>query len=73
MPDTTLLTLDEAARSLGVRPATLARWLRAGAFPGYRTPGGRYQIAAADVAARLHLVPARQRGEHNARCPEVQP
>ena len=54
------LTLDAAAERLGVSSATLAKWIRAGRFPAYRTPGGRYRIAEVDLP--LALESARRRG-----------
>lgn len=56
--------LDEAARLLGCGRRTLARWIACGKFPASRTPGGRYQIALADIEAGLHLELARRREGH---------
>ena len=56
MPETNLLTLDEAARRLGVRPTTLSRWIRKGRVPAYRLPSGSYRIAEEDLV--LALAPA---------------
>lgn len=57
-----LLSLDEAARRLGVTPGTLSRWIRAGRFPAYRTPGGRYRVAEEDL--HLALEPALRREQN---------
>jgi excisionase family DNA binding protein len=65
---TRFLTLAEASRRLDVREETLARWIRTGRFPAYKTPGGRYRIAEVDLT--LALEPARRRdrdGEERGR------
>lgn len=47
------LTLTEAARLLGVHPATLREWADAGQVPSFRTPGGHRRFRSADLRAFL--------------------
>lgn len=46
-----LLTTAEAARTLGVSPATLKRWVHQGLLDPHRTPGGHGRFAAEEVRA----------------------
>jgi excisionase family DNA binding protein len=57
---TRYLSLNQAARELGVHPRTLAAWIADGRFPAFRTPGGHYRIAETDLA--LALEPVRSGG-----------
>lgn len=57
-PAARYVTLGRAATQLGVSYDTLRQWVAQGRFPGYRTLGGRYRIAVADIEAGLHLEPA---------------
>ena len=43
MADEKPITTGEAARRLGVHPATISRWIRLGELPAMRTPGRRRQ------------------------------
>ena len=43
------LSLNEAARQLGVHPATLRRWADDGEIPVMITPGGHRRFAASDL------------------------
>ncbi|MCX2727549.1 helix-turn-helix domain-containing protein [Thermomicrobium sp. 4228-Ro] len=47
------LTIDEAARLLGVGQSTLRRWSDAGLVPVYRTAGGHRRYREADLLAVL--------------------
>lgn len=42
---------DEAAKRLRVSVDTLLRWVKAGKFPGFKTPGGQYRFRLDDIAA----------------------
>jgi len=43
-----ILTADQVARVVGVRPAQVMRWAQAGTFPG-RQIGGQWRFAKAAV------------------------
>lgn len=47
------LSIDEAARLLGVGPSTLRRWSDAGLIPVFRTAGGHRRFREADVVAAM--------------------
>jgi excisionase family DNA binding protein len=47
------LTLTEAARLLGVHPATLREWADTGQVPSFRTPGGHRRFRSEDLRAFL--------------------
>lgn len=47
------LTLTEAARLLGVHPATLREWADTGQVPSYRTPGGHRRFRREDLRGFL--------------------
>lgn len=47
------LTVREAAKLLGVHPATLRQWADAGIVPSFRTPGGHRRFARQDIEAFL--------------------
>ncbi len=67
MPATEYLTIEKAARRLGVRGPTLIRWIKDGRFPALRTPGGRYRIAETDLV--LALEPAKKAPDARAARP----
>lgn len=46
---TTYLSVQHAARRLGVSPVTVRRWTASGFLPCTRTPGGHRRIAADDI------------------------
>ena len=46
-----LLTPAEAAIELRTTAATVKRWLRTGALPGVKLPGGDWRIAIEDLRA----------------------
>lgn len=52
------LTADQAAEIMGVHPATLKRWARAGKVPAAKTPGGIYRFRQSDLDAALVPVAA---------------
>jgi len=57
------MTNDEAAAYLGVKPATLRIWARAGTIPWHHTPGGRerrYHPDELDAAMGLDVEAARR-------------
>ena len=45
----TLLTVTQVAAVLNVHPATVRRWIAAGALTATRLPGGTYRVAATDL------------------------
>lgn len=47
------LTLTEAARLLGVHPATLREWADTGQVPSFRTPGGHRRFRSDDLRSFL--------------------
>jgi excisionase family DNA binding protein len=49
-----ILTRTEAARVLGVHPATVARWATAGTLHSFRTPSGQRRYRICDVQALLN-------------------
>lgn len=58
------MTTNEAAEYLGVKPATLRGWARAGIVPNHRLPGGRerrYHSAELDAALGLDVEGAARR------------
>lgn len=48
-----LLKLTEIARLMGVRRATVARWVRDGRLPAVQTPGGHWRVRSSEVDAML--------------------
>lgn len=50
---TNWLTVNEVAAELGVCTRTVRRWIRAGAMPAIRTPGGRELRIPQDYADRI--------------------
>ncbi|MBM3146947.1 MAG: GAF domain-containing protein [Actinobacteria bacterium] len=55
---TTYLSVQIAARKLGVSPHTIRRWTASGFLPCTRTPGGHRRIKQEDVEELLTLVKA---------------
>jgi len=56
-----LIKLAEAARLVGVSPASIWRWLVTGKLPGYKL-FGRWRVSKADLLA------AYQKGARKPRC-----
>jgi excisionase family DNA binding protein len=52
-----LLKPSEAARLFGVRPTTLARWVRAGRLSAMSTPGGHRRYRAWEIQAAIDGTP----------------
>lgn len=44
-----VISTGEAAKRLGVDPATVWRWIAAGKLAAFRTPGGHWRIEAKEV------------------------
>ena len=57
-----LLWTGQVARLCGVTPAAVFKWIRAGALPASRTPGGQYRVRPNDLTHFLKergaLIPA---------------
>lgn len=47
------LTVKQAAELVGVCPATLRNWDRAGKFPARRNPASRYRLYSRDDVEKL--------------------
>jgi excisionase family DNA binding protein len=68
------MTTDEAAAYLGVKPATLRGWVRAGLIPHHRLPGGRvlrFHPAELDAAMGLDIAAAAARSSGFTGDPEA--
>lgn len=50
-----LLTPNEAAKVIGTSSATIRRWIRSGALPGFKL-GGHLRVSKADVLGMLKRV-----------------
>ena len=44
-----LLTVNEAAEALRVRPATIREWLKRGVMHGYKLPDDRWRVPEIEV------------------------
>jgi excisionase family DNA binding protein len=56
-----LLTAAEAAAAFRVKPATVARWARAGKLTDVRTLGGRHRYLEAEIRGLLAAAGAGER------------
>ena len=52
MPDETLLTVEDVAQRLQIKPDTVRRWIRTGKLPAIEL-GGRLRVAPTDLQAFL--------------------
>src|SRR5438093_12934656 len=48
-PGTSYLTIDQAAREVGVHPSTIRRWIDSGLLTAYRVGPKRLRIKSSDV------------------------
>ena len=71
-PEADTLTRAEAARRLGIKPATLARWAQQGRGPGYSLTGERKGRAIYTLASIAAWVEQRRvdRTKQPARTPD---
>ncbi|MSQ09652.1 MAG: DNA-binding protein [Dehalococcoidia bacterium] len=52
------LTVDQAARRLGVSAQTVRRWIRVGRLPAYRVGAKRVRVLEADLSQMIAILPA---------------
>lgn len=58
MPDSTLLTISEAAAFCGTHKNTIRRWISTGALRAYRLGPRLIRVDAADLQAAARQIPA---------------
>src|SRR6266498_3229465 len=52
-PGTSYLTIDQAAREVGVHPSTIRRWVDSGLLTAYRLGPKRLRIKSSDLERRV--------------------